>query len=199
MKGVVYSFLYKYYSYIKVYGTTRAPHLLPYFVPKYFLMRDIAYQTMGSGMTALLEIRSKKIWPFFPIHIRSYTISNGQHARKEAEALKYFIMVLGDPKGHDPHELEIIHVIYVGLTHSSIHVVDFEENKFKGILSYDEILHNLPHDASKWELQHEKEEIKRVTLNQFKILLQQAQDTDITREQEKTRKEEKLEQKRLQA
>jgi hypothetical protein len=52
-------------------------------------------------------------------------------------------------------------------------VVDFEEDKFKGILSYDEIVHNLPHDATKWELEHEKEDIKRETLNQFQRLLQQ--------------------------
>jgi hypothetical protein len=46
-------------------------------------------------------------------------------------------------------------------------VVDFEEDKFNGTLSYDEVLHQLPHDAAKRELGHEQEEIKRATLNQF--------------------------------
>jgi hypothetical protein len=44
-------------------------------------------------------------------------------------------------------------------------VVDFEEEKFKGILSYDEVLDNLPHDDAKRELENKQEEIKRVTLN----------------------------------
>jgi hypothetical protein len=93
---------------------------------------------------------------------------------------------LGEPKVHDIHELAIIHVIFVGLPHSNIHVVDFEEDNFKGTLSYDEILHNY---VVKQELEHEQEEIKRVTLNQFQRLLQQEQDTHIAREQEKARKD----------
>jgi hypothetical protein len=101
MNEVADLFLYKYYSYIRVYGTTRAPHLLPYFFLDHFLIRDIAYQTMGSGVTALLKISSKKLWPIFPIQIGSYTISNSQHARKEVEALQELILCLGEPKGHD--------------------------------------------------------------------------------------------------
>jgi hypothetical protein len=46
-------------------------------------------------------------------------------------------------------------------------VVNFEEEMLKGILSYDKILHNSPHDAAKWELEHEQEDIKRINLNQL--------------------------------
>jgi hypothetical protein len=87
MKGVADWFLYKYYSYISVYGTTGAPQLLPYFVPGLLLMREIAYQTMGLGVTALFQINNKTLWPVFPIHIESFTISNGQHAGKEDDSL----------------------------------------------------------------------------------------------------------------
>ena len=38
---------------------------------------------------------------------------------------------------------------YVGLTHSNIHVVDFEEYKFKGILAYEEVLQKFLDDAAK--------------------------------------------------
>jgi hypothetical protein len=57
---------YKYYSYIKVYGTTEAPHLLSYFLLDNFLMREIAYQTIMSGVTTLLKISNKNLWPIFP-------------------------------------------------------------------------------------------------------------------------------------
>jgi hypothetical protein len=86
-----------------------------------------------------------------------------------------------------------------GLTHPNIHVVDFEEDKFKGVLSYDEVLHQFPHDTAKRELDLEQEEFKRETLTQFQKLFQQEQDTGNAKEQEKTKKEKQLEQKRLQA
>jgi hypothetical protein len=43
-------------------------------------------------------------------------------------------LCLGEPKVHDPHELMVVHVISVGITHPNIHVVDFEEDGFKGVL-----------------------------------------------------------------
>jgi hypothetical protein len=53
--------------------------------------------------------------------------------------------------------LAISHVSSISLTHPNIHVVDFEEDKFKGVLSYDEVFHQLPHDAEKKELDLEQE------------------------------------------
>jgi hypothetical protein len=115
MKGVANWYLGKYYSYIMVYGTTRAPHILPYFVPDRLLMREIAYQTMRTWVTTLLLSSSKKLWPLFPIHIANYTLSNGPHARKEAKSLQDVCLCLGEAKGHDPHELAVGHVRSVGL------------------------------------------------------------------------------------
>jgi hypothetical protein len=108
----------------------------------------------------------------FPIHIGNYTISNGPHARKEEDSLQDVCLCLGEPKGHDPHELVVIHIRSVSLTHSNIHVVDFEEDKFKGILSYEEVLQKFPDDAAKQELEDEQEEMKRVTIDQFHRLIQ---------------------------
>jgi hypothetical protein len=135
----------------------------------------------------------------FPVHIGNYTISNGPHARKEEDSLQYVCLFLGEPKGHDPHELAVSHIRFVGLTHSNIHVVDFEEDKFKGVLFYEEVLQKLPNDAAKQELEYEQEEMKRVTIEQFQRLLQQEQDNVNIKEQEKVRKAEELEQKILQA
>jgi hypothetical protein len=149
MKGIVEWYFFKYYSYIRVYGTTGSPHLLPYFVPDHLLMREISYHTMGTWVTSLLLSSSKKLWHVFPIHVGNYTISNGPHARKEEDSLQDVCLCLGDPKGHDPHELAVSHIISIGLTHSNIHVVDFEEDKFKGILAYEEVLQKLPNDAAK--------------------------------------------------
>jgi hypothetical protein len=89
------------------------------------------------------------------MHIENYTISNGGHARKEAESLQDVCLCIGEPKGHDPHELVVVHITYVGLTHPNIYVVDFEEDRLKGVLFYEECLQKLPNDASKKELEPE--------------------------------------------
>jgi hypothetical protein len=120
-------------------------------------MREISYQTMGSGVTSLLLRNNKNIWPVFPVHIGNYTISNGPHARKEADALQDVCLCIGEPKGHDPHELVVSHIRSMGLTHSNIHVVDFEEDRFKGVLFYEEALQKLPNDVSRQELKVEQE------------------------------------------
>jgi len=81
--------------------------------------------------------------------------------------MQELILCMGETKGHDPHELAIIHVRSIGLTHPNIHVVDFEEDKFKGTLFYGEVLHQFPHDVAKRDLELEQEEFKKKTLNQF--------------------------------
>jgi hypothetical protein len=43
-------------------------------------------------------------------------------------------------KGLDPPELTGIHVRSVGFNHPTIHVVYFEEDRFKGFLFYEEAL-----------------------------------------------------------
>jgi hypothetical protein len=83
---------------------------------------------------------------------------------------------LGEPKLHDPHELAISHVRIVGLTHPNIHIVYFEKDKFKGVLLYDEVLHHIPHDDTKRELDLEQEDFKMKTLARFHKLCQQDKD-----------------------
>jgi hypothetical protein len=55
----------------------------------------------------------------------------------------------------------------VGLSHSNIHVVDFEEDRFKGVLFYEEALQKLPSDVVIQEIEVEQEEMNQVTIEQF--------------------------------
>jgi hypothetical protein len=65
MKDIADWYLGKYYTYIRVYGNSKAPHLLPKYVPDRLLIWEISYQTMGTGITSLLSGSSKNIWPTF--------------------------------------------------------------------------------------------------------------------------------------
>jgi hypothetical protein len=50
----------KYYTYIQIYGTIGAPHLLPKYVPDKLLARDIVYHTIEKGATTYLSEKNKK-------------------------------------------------------------------------------------------------------------------------------------------
>jgi len=164
MKGIVDWYLGKYYTDIRVYGTMGAPCLL---------VREVSYQTMRTRVTSFLISSSKKLWPLFPIHIGNYSLSNEQHPRKEVEALHDLCLFLGSEKGHDPHELAVSHVRYVCLTHPNIHVADFEEDRFKGVVFYEEVLKKISVDVGRQELQVEQEETKKLHQDQFQRFSQE--------------------------
>jgi hypothetical protein len=64
MKGIVDWYLGKYYSYVRVYGTTESPHILPYFIPDLLLMREITHQTIRTWVSSFLMRNSKNLRPF---------------------------------------------------------------------------------------------------------------------------------------
>jgi len=87
MKYIADWYLWKYYRYNGVYRNSKAPHLLPKYVLDKSLIQEISYQTIRIEIKSLLLGSSKNICPTFPINIGNYTLSNGPHDRKEAEAL----------------------------------------------------------------------------------------------------------------
>jgi len=89
--------------------------------------------------------------------------------------LKYVFVFLWEEKGHDPHEILVGRVGYRGITHSNIHVVDFEEDKFKGIFFYEEVLQKLPDDNAKQEMESWKEEMNNITQEHFQKLIPEDQ------------------------
>jgi hypothetical protein len=89
----------KYYTYIRVYGSTGMPHLLTKYVPKKLLAREIACQTMEKGITVYLSDKNKKYWPNFPLHVGRYTLLNKPHVEMEVEALREIYLCTGSLKG----------------------------------------------------------------------------------------------------
>ena len=62
--------------YIRMSGSTKAPHWLPYFVPNTLLILEIAYQTYVHGVVASLHKAKKGLWPLFPLSTGVYNIEN---------------------------------------------------------------------------------------------------------------------------
>ena len=56
--------------YIRIAGSTKAPHWLPDFVLDILFPQEIAYQTYVNGVAASLHINKKGLWPHFPLSMR---------------------------------------------------------------------------------------------------------------------------------
>ena len=72
-------------------------------------------------------------------------------------------MCLGEPKGNDSKNPTLNHVKYVGVTHLVIHVVNFVEEVFKGVLFFEEVLQRLPDDVARENILMDEEEKRKIT------------------------------------
>lgn len=77
-------FIEEWFTYIRVFGSTTDPHVLPLYVSGKLLAREIAYQTMGKGLTKVLKYCKKSLWPIFSVKCGSFALSNFVHATKES-------------------------------------------------------------------------------------------------------------------
>ena len=71
------------FSYIKSFGSSTPPHVLPLYVSDKLMAREVAYITVGNVLTKALKDSKNYLWPSFPISCGSFTLSNFNHALKE--------------------------------------------------------------------------------------------------------------------
>lgn len=55
-------------TYLKIYETTKASHLLPRFVPDILVLKEVAYQTILHVLNASLIKDENKLCPTYPLH-----------------------------------------------------------------------------------------------------------------------------------
>jgi hypothetical protein len=79
-------------TYIRVFRATRAPHLLPVYVPDRLVVGEICYQTILQGYNATL-VKDKK-WAFIPygFHIGFYMVKDTTQAKQgRTESIRVLI------------------------------------------------------------------------------------------------------------
>ena len=76
--------------YIRISGSTKAPHWLPHVVPDTLLLQEIPYQTYVNGVAASLHRNKKGLWPQFPLMTPMCKIENFKQARDEANLLSSY-------------------------------------------------------------------------------------------------------------
>jgi hypothetical protein len=70
---------------------------------------------MIGGVSKELKASSKKVWPFFPIRLNSYSLLDFGHAKAEAAALEDLSLVSIEYKKHDPQKTVSNHLVNCGL------------------------------------------------------------------------------------
>ena len=73
--------------YIRIVGSTKDPHWLPYCVPDTQLLQELAYQTYVNGVVASLHRNKKGPWSSFPLSTKVCKIENFKHAKNEIGVL----------------------------------------------------------------------------------------------------------------
>ena len=76
--------------YIRISGTTKAPHWLPHFVPDTLLLQEMAYHTYVNGVASSLHKAKKGLWPPFPLSMGVHKIEDFKQAKEEVGTFSSF-------------------------------------------------------------------------------------------------------------
>ena len=112
---------------------------MPIFVPDRLALKEIAFQTVGVAALVRLTWHSKKTWPTFPISIGRCTLSNRQHAEREARDLERLQLCRAPHRFFDPKYKIKDMFVHFNLSCPE-HQSDLEEEKFQEIFDYVERL-----------------------------------------------------------
>jgi hypothetical protein len=136
-------YMEKHYAYIRIFGCTSAPHLLPKYVPDRLVIREISYKTVDKGITSFLSTHEKNTWSRLSIKVGIFSLLNAPHARKEAMTLKELSLCTGNSRRHDPMGMVEEHIKAIGLAPSYKHDPNTIYVIFQGTMSYEEVLDNI--------------------------------------------------------
>jgi len=77
-------------TYIRIFRATKAPHVLPRFIPDKLALQEVAYPTLVHGVGAALIRDNKAPWPPMPFYVGSYSFKDSKEATAEADILETF-------------------------------------------------------------------------------------------------------------
>jgi hypothetical protein len=92
---VVHLYLVERSTYIRVFGATEAPHILPSHVPDHLVMGEIYYQTILQSYNATLVKDKKRAFIAYGFHVGFYMVKDIAQAKQEGLSQIYFTF----PKG----------------------------------------------------------------------------------------------------
>jgi hypothetical protein len=108
-------------TYIRVFGATRAPHLLPAHVPDWLVVGEICYQTILQGYNATLVKDKKRDFIPYGFHVGFYLVKDTAQAKQEGLSQLEFRFLTGRFCKHDPKGLVLQHASQVSSCWSYAH------------------------------------------------------------------------------
>jgi hypothetical protein len=142
LKEIADWFIDENFSYIRVYGCSIPPHVLPKFLPDRLVLREVAHQIVKGGIGIELKASQKKSCPIFPVHIGKFSLQNLVHSKVEAEALEEVKLVNIKHKKHDPYQLVNKHLMHYNMK-SYEHEKSVYDDIFKEVKAYEEVLNKV--------------------------------------------------------
>ena len=76
--------------YLRMIGSTKAPHWIPHFIPAKLLLQEIIYQTFINGVSIALLKENKGAWPPLPLSTKMWKIETIKQAKDELNMLYSF-------------------------------------------------------------------------------------------------------------
>jgi len=96
----------EWFTYVRVFGSTVPPHVLPLYIPDKLLAREIAYQTYSEGgLTKDLKDKEKVIWPQFPVACGAFSLFDVGHAFTEVQNMMCLQLFKFRGRPFDPNEV----------------------------------------------------------------------------------------------
>jgi hypothetical protein len=139
LKEIADWFIEEIFSYIRVYGCSIPPHVLPKFLPDRLVCREVAHQIVKVSIRIELKVAQKKSWLIFLVHIGKFSLQNMGHSKVEAEALEEVKLLNIEYKRNDPYQLVKKHLIYCNMKEYE-HEESPWDDIFKGTKTYKEVL-----------------------------------------------------------
>ena len=134
------------FTYIKLFGNTTDPHILPLYILDKLFAREIAYQIIVEGMSRNLKESKKQTWPSFPLRCGSFTLHDFKHAEKEAEKNKMLKLAILPKRQYDPKS-----VAYNFTSHVKIAKFKHEKDNYDDFFASDELFSQVKQLAKiKW-------------------------------------------------
>jgi hypothetical protein len=143
-KRILYKFVHWYLdecdTYIQVFGTTKAPHLLPVYVPDWPFIGEICYQTILQGYNATLVKDKKRAFIPYGFHIGFYMVNDTAQAKQEGLSQLDFLLQNGCFHKEDPKGLVLKHISHVSSCWPYAHDRFEDEIYTENAQSWDEVV-----------------------------------------------------------
>jgi len=93
------------FTYIRVFGSIKALHVLPYYVRITYWQERFPTKHWGDGITKTLKEQNKSISPTFPLQCGAFMLHDFGHMKKEIQNITSLNLATMSSKQYDPNKV----------------------------------------------------------------------------------------------